>query len=145
MQEEQVQSLSQENPLEEEMATLSSIPSLEIPWTKAVLRWQRNRMGRPLSPPQIHGKIIWTMSSQDQLVKQGFQKHDTIREWETRHKNSEKTEDQRTSTAPRWRCRNWIQASFVILSAVKERLCRKLNYISCGLQDQRTKWSLTIE
>ena len=27
---------------------------------EAVLRWQRNRMGRPLSPPQIHGKNIWT-------------------------------------------------------------------------------------
>ena len=26
------------------------------------LRWQRNRMGRPLSPPQIHWKIIWTLS-----------------------------------------------------------------------------------
>ena len=24
----------------------------------AVLRWWRNRMGRPLSPPQIHQKII---------------------------------------------------------------------------------------
>ena len=24
----------------------------------AVLRWQRNRMGRPLSPSQIHRKII---------------------------------------------------------------------------------------
>ena len=23
-----------------------------------VLRWQRNRMGRPLSPPEIHRKII---------------------------------------------------------------------------------------
>ena len=27
-----------------------------------VLRWWRNRMGRPLSPPQIHWKIIWTLS-----------------------------------------------------------------------------------
>ena len=27
-----------------------------------VLRWQRNRMGKPLSPPQIHQQIIWTMS-----------------------------------------------------------------------------------
>ena len=27
-----------------------------------VLRWQRNRTGRPLSPPQIHQKNIWTLS-----------------------------------------------------------------------------------
>ena len=26
-----------------------------------VLRWQRNRMGRPLCPPQIHQKIIWML------------------------------------------------------------------------------------
>ena len=32
------------------------------PWG-AVLRWQRNRMGRPLSPPQIHQKIIWMLSN----------------------------------------------------------------------------------
>ena len=29
---------------------------IEIPGRE--LRWQRNRMGRPLSPPQIHRKII---------------------------------------------------------------------------------------
>ena len=28
----------------------------------AVLRWQRNRTGKPLSPPQIHQKNIWTLS-----------------------------------------------------------------------------------
>ena len=27
-----------------------------------VLRWQRTKTGRPLSPPQIHWKIIWTLS-----------------------------------------------------------------------------------
>ena len=27
-----------------------------------VLRWWRNRMGKSLSPPQIHWKIIWTLS-----------------------------------------------------------------------------------
>ena len=27
-----------------------------------VPRWQRNRMGRPLSPPKIHQKIIWMLS-----------------------------------------------------------------------------------
>ena len=28
----------------------------------AILRWQRNRMGRSLSSPQIHQKINWTLS-----------------------------------------------------------------------------------
>ena len=68
-----------------------------------------------------------------------------VREWETRHKNSEKSEDQGTNNAPRWRCWNWIQASFIILSAVNERIYGELNYNSCGFQGQRTKWSLTIE
>ena len=34
MQETQVQSLIQEDPLEKEIATHSSIPAWEIPWTK---------------------------------------------------------------------------------------------------------------
>ena len=34
MQETQVQSLGQEDPLEEEMATRSSILALKIPWTE---------------------------------------------------------------------------------------------------------------
>ena len=29
---------------------------------RAVLRWQRNRMGIPLYPPQIHQKTIWMLS-----------------------------------------------------------------------------------
>ena len=33
----------------------------------------------------------------------------------------------------------------IILSAVNERICGELSYKSCGLQDQRTKWSLTTE
>ena len=38
----------------------------------AVLRWQRNRTGRPLSPPQIHQKIIWMLSnSTKQLLNTG--------------------------------------------------------------------------
>ena len=35
-----------------------------------------------------------------QLDNQGFQQRDTAREWETRHKNSEKSEDQGTNTTP---------------------------------------------
>ena len=38
-----------------------------ILWNEAhwgeVPRWWRNRMGRPLSPPQIHQKIIWMLSN----------------------------------------------------------------------------------
>ena len=68
-----------------------------------------------------------------------------VREWETRLKNSVKSKDQGTNIAPRWRCRNWTQVSFIILLAVKERICGELNYNSCGLQGQRTKWSLTIK
>jgi len=60
----------------------------------------------------------------DQLDKQGFQKWDAVGEWETRHKSSVKDEDQGTNTAPRWRCWNWIQACFIMLSAMKERICR---------------------
>ena len=41
------------------MTHLDSILKSEM---GAVLRWQRNRMGIPLSPPQIHQKNIWTLS-----------------------------------------------------------------------------------
>ena len=34
----------------------------------SVLRWQRNRMGRPLSPPQIHRKSIWA----EQIPQKNF-------------------------------------------------------------------------
>ena len=40
MQELQIQSLGGENPLEEEMATLSSILAWEIPWTEKAGRLQ---------------------------------------------------------------------------------------------------------
>ena len=39
------------------------IPFLKICMLRAVLRWLRNRMGRPLSPLQIHQKIIWILSN----------------------------------------------------------------------------------
>ena len=32
-------------------------------YLKVVQRWQRNRMGRPLSSLQIHQKIIWMLSN----------------------------------------------------------------------------------
>ena len=31
-------------------------------WGVGILRWRRNRTGRPLFPPQIHWKNIWTLS-----------------------------------------------------------------------------------
>ena len=74
----------------------------------------------------------WQMC-RDQFDKQGFWKPDMVREWEMRHKDSEKSEDQGTNTAPRWMCWNWIQVSFIILSAVNERISGVLNYNSCGL------------
>ena len=48
MQETQVQPLGQEDPLQKEMATLSSILAWEIPWTEAPgglqsMGWQRVR------------------------------------------------------------------------------------------------------
>ena len=45
------------------------IMEYEVKWAlkyycgQAVPRWQRNRMGRPLSPPQIHQKIICMWSN----------------------------------------------------------------------------------
>ena len=50
--------------------SLSSVypntPTQKIPKLQFVggreLKWQKNRMGRPLSPPQIHRKNIWTLS-----------------------------------------------------------------------------------
>ena len=47
VQETQVQSLGQENPLEKEMATYSSILAWEIPWTEGPGRLQS--MGLPKS------------------------------------------------------------------------------------------------
>ena len=49
MQETQVQSLSQEDPLEKEMATQSSIPAWRIPWIEEPGRlyspWSRKELG----------------------------------------------------------------------------------------------------
>ena len=38
------------------------------------LRWWRNRMGRPLSPPQIHPKIIWTLSKFHRTTSESWQR-----------------------------------------------------------------------
>ena len=51
---------------------------------EAVLRWLRNRTGRPVSPPQIHQKNIWTLSkfhettSECQKRTSGTQKNSTL-------------------------------------------------------------------
>ena len=51
---------------------------LKPEWKKqgrgAVLRWQRNRMGRPLSPPQIHQKNIWTLSKFHKTTSECWQR-----------------------------------------------------------------------
>ena len=40
----------------------------------AVLRWRRNRTGRPLSPPQIHQKIIWMLSNFHKTTSECWQR-----------------------------------------------------------------------
>ena len=37
-------------------------------------RWQRNMTGRPLSPPQIHQKIIWTLSKFHKTTSEHWQR-----------------------------------------------------------------------
>ena len=39
-----------------------------------VPRWRRNRMGRPLSPPQIHQKIIWVLSNFHKTTSEHWQR-----------------------------------------------------------------------
>ena len=41
---------------------------------EAVLRWQRNKMGRPLSPPQIHQKNISTLSKFYKTISECWQR-----------------------------------------------------------------------
>ena len=74
---------------------------------------------------------------QDQLDKQGFQKRDTAREWETRRKNSEKSEDQgptplqsegaETESKP---------ALFSFQSWIKEYAEIKLTHVAFGAEEQ---------
>ena len=40
----------------------------------AILRWQRNRIGRPLSPRQIHQKNIWTLSKFHKTTSECWQR-----------------------------------------------------------------------
>ena len=41
---------------------------------EAVLRWHSNRTGRPLSPPQIHQKIIWMLSNFHKTTSEHWQR-----------------------------------------------------------------------
>ena len=41
---------------------------------EAVLRWQRNRTGRPLSPPKIHQKNIYTLSKIHKTTSECWQR-----------------------------------------------------------------------
>ena len=113
----------------------AEIPILWPPHVKSWLIWKDPDAGKDWGREEkgmTEDEMVgWC---RDQLNKQGFRKRDTAREWERRHKNSEKNEDQGTNTAPRWRCWNWIQASFIILSSVNERICRELNYNSVAFK-----------
>ena len=40
----------------------------------AVPRWWRNRMGRPLSPPQTHQKIIWMLNNFHKTTSERWQR-----------------------------------------------------------------------
>ena len=40
----------------------------------AILKWQKNRMGRPLSPPQLNGKIIWMLSKYHKTTSEHWQR-----------------------------------------------------------------------
>ena len=83
MQETQVQSLSWEDPLEEEMATHSSIPSWESPWTQNPDRLQsvgsqRVRQYWAHTPPFKHrsfSKCVFTDSFLWLLPSTSFQFH----------------------------------------------------------------------
>ena len=59
MQETQVQFLGQEDPLEEEMATYSSIPALRIPWTEEPggLESMGSRAAQLASIRQMSGQV----------------------------------------------------------------------------------------
>ena len=41
---------------------------------RTVLRWWRNRTGRPLSPPQIHQKNIWTLNKFHKTTSECWQR-----------------------------------------------------------------------
>ena len=49
-------------------------PHVKLPAKGAVLRWWRNRMERPLSPPQIHQKNIWTLSKFHKTTSECWQR-----------------------------------------------------------------------
>ena len=41
---------------------------------EVVPRWQKNRKGRPLSPLQIHQKVIWILSNFHRTTSKGWQR-----------------------------------------------------------------------
>ena len=43
-------------------------------WLRRQSLWQRNRMGRPLSPPQIHWKNIWKLSKFHKTTSECWQR-----------------------------------------------------------------------
>ena len=76
---------------------------------EAVLRWQRNKTGRPLSPPQIHQKNIWMLSKFHKTTSEswqrtsGTQKSSPLSSKGGRKNIKEKTRDKRgRDRAPSW-------------------------------------------
>ena len=71
MQETQVRSLGQENPLEKEMATPSSILAWKIPWTEepgGLQSMGSKRVGQDLTTEHTHNKRAIIVLS-DQMVQ----------------------------------------------------------------------------
>ena len=71
MQETQVRSLGQENPLEKEMATPSSILAWKIPWTEepgGLQSMGSKRVGQDLTTEHTHNKRTIIVLS-DQMVQ----------------------------------------------------------------------------
>ena len=66
------------------------------------------------------------------LDKQGFRRPDAGGRMRNKTQEFSERRGSGTNTAPRWGCQNWIHASFIILSATKERMCRELSCNSCG-------------
>ena len=70
----------------------------------------------------------------ESVMQRENEKHDTWVQWKARIRGPRLLQGEGAKTE-----------SFTILSAMKERMYRELSYNSCGLQGQRTKWSLTIK
>ena len=115
----------------------------KIPWKgggypSSILVWRTPWTEEPGSPQ-------WTDRLSRLAGQAGFPKARYGRRLRNKTQEFSEKHSSGTNTAPKWRCGHWVQAGFIILSAVKERMCRALSDNSCALQDHRAKWSLTTE